>query len=89
MKTFVDAQNRVMSLFEKSERPQRATEEKLTLPWLPYFDIATSRQQKRATDVFFSVVLRFSPRFPARRQAGLWANSKSDISKTGRIPVVF
>jgi hypothetical protein len=47
-----------MSLFEKSERPQRATEEKLTLPWLPYFDIATSRQQKRATEIFFSVVLR-------------------------------
>jgi hypothetical protein len=52
-----------MSLFEKSERPQRATEEKLTLPWLSYFDIATSRQQKRATEIFFSVVLRFSQRF--------------------------
>jgi hypothetical protein len=90
MKTFVDAQNRVMSLFEKSQWPQRgSTEKKQTLPWLPYFVMATSRQQKRATDVFFSVVLRFSPRFPARRQAGLWANSKSDIPKTGRIPVVF
>jgi hypothetical protein len=52
-----------MSLFEKSEWPQRATEEKQILPWLPYFVMAISRQQKRATEVFFSVVLRFSQRF--------------------------
>jgi len=45
-----------------------STEEKQILPWLPYFVMAISRQQKRATEVFFSVVLRFL-------RGSLWANS--------------